>query len=67
MSAKQMKEILAAGGMGKEKIKMVQTGRFMRYTPSEQQIKLAKSLGNQDRIQAARRAESGVPRTAELR
>jgi hypothetical protein len=67
MSAKQMKEILAAGGMGKEKIKMVQTGRFTRYTPSEQQIKLAKSLGNQDRIQAARRAESGVPRTAELR
>jgi hypothetical protein len=67
MSAKQMKEILAAGGMGKEKIKMVQTGRFTRYTPSEQQIKLAKSLGNQDRIQAARQAESGVPRTAELR
>lgn len=67
MSAKQMKEILAAGGMGKEKIKMVQTGRFTRYTPSEQQIKLAKSLGNQDRIQAARRAESGVPRTSELR
>jgi hypothetical protein len=67
MSVKQMREILSAGGMGKEKIKMVQTGRFTRYTPSEQQIKLAKSLGNQDRIQAARQAENEVPRTAELR
>lgn len=67
MTAKQISEIASAGGLGKEKIKMILSGRFTRYTPSKDQIKLAKALGNQDRITSARQAESAAPKVRELR
>jgi hypothetical protein len=67
ITQKSADEILRAGRLSAEDVRSLRTGRYLRYTPSPQQIKLARELGNQERIQAARQAERDAPAVMELR
>ena len=67
ISQKRAQEILSASRLSKEDIKMLRTGRYLRYEPSPQQIKLAKELGNENRIRDARQAERAAATNIPLR
>jgi hypothetical protein len=67
ISQKRAQEILSASRLSKEDIKMLRTGRYLRYEPSPQQIKLAKELGNENRIRDVRQAERATPTNIPLR
>jgi hypothetical protein len=67
ISQKRAQEILSASRLSKEDIKMLRTGRYLRYEPSPQQIKLAKELGNENRIRDVRQAERAAATNIPLR
>jgi hypothetical protein len=67
ISQKRAQEILSASRLSKEDIRMLRTGRYLRYEPSPQQIKLAKALGNEERLRAARQAERAAATNIPLR
>lgn len=67
ISKKRAEEIMSAARLSKEDIKMLRTGRYLRYEPSPQQIKLAKELGNENRIRDVRQAERATPTNIPLR
>jgi hypothetical protein len=66
ISPKKAQEILSAAGLSKEKIRMLRTGKYLRYEPSKQQVTRAKEI-DPARIAAARQAERATPTNIPLR